>query len=244
MTHLHGGSSHVFYSNTTRTSPMMLSMNSQSITHVENILDVDSLLLKPYTIERISRGKVTVEKGFYSTYKYENQEHPGTTLLYASRRFCGFEIYRKEGGRDVYLGALKSNLLGTYYTLYTESGVVPLTIEYKTSWMKRKKPRTFTVLFYRNVEGLDITDYPIVMRNKEPYYNIDSNSYSLNFNGRVTTPSVKNFQLVHPLDPTYATLTFGKTSSTTYILDHAYPLSGFYGFSIALAALDKKLFCD
>jgi hypothetical protein len=82
------------------------------------------------------------------------------------------------------------------------------------------------------------------MRNKEPYYNVETNSYSLNFNGRVTTPSVKNFQLIHPLDPTYVTLTFGKVSRSSYILDYTYPWSGIQAFGIALAALDYKIGCD
>ncbi|KAF9763346.1 Tubby-related protein 3 [Nosema granulosis] len=243
MNQSHTADSQPFYSNTTRTSPMMTSVNIEVSGQEDYGVDMESLILKPYIMNRTSRGRVVVEKGFYNTYKYENQEHPGRTLMYAYRRFCGFEIYKRDSEGDSYVGSLKSNMMGTYYTLKTATSV-PLTIEYKTSWMKRKKPRTFTVLFYKNVDGVDISKYPIVMRNKDPFYNVDTNSYSLNFNGRVTTPSVKNFQLIHPLDPTYVTLTFGKTSDSTYILDHTYPLSAFYGFTIGLAALDKKLFCD
>uniref|UniRef100_A0A1I7XTI4 Tub domain-containing protein n=1 Tax=Heterorhabditis bacteriophora TaxID=37862 RepID=A0A1I7XTI4_HETBA len=44
------------------------------------------------------------------------------------------------------------------------------------------------------------TDDIIVMQNKSPVWNEDSQSYVLNFHGRVTQASVKNFQIVHDHD--------------------------------------------
>jgi hypothetical protein len=243
MANFEESNSRNYFSNTTRTSPMLISTRIDSSSLLDQSVDIESLLYDPYPVDRVSKGKVTVEKGFCSLYQYENQSNPGRILLYAYRKFCGFEIYRKGENKDSFIGSLKSNLIGTEYVLRTKDGNI-LSIKYHTAWFKRRKPRTFTVLFYKNVDKVDISKYPIVMRNKEPFHNSESNSYSLNFNGRVTTPSVKNFQLVHPLDPTYITLTFGKISPTTYIMDHTYPLSAFLGFSVALGALDKKLFCD
>ena len=50
----------------------------------------------------------------------------------------------------------------------------------------------------------------IELHNKPPIWNEDSGSYTLNFQGRVTQASVKNFQIVHADDREYlrATQTF------------------------------------
>jgi hypothetical protein len=40
----------------------------------------------------------------------------------------------------------------------------------------------------------------IELHNKPPVWNEDSGSYTLNFQGRVTQASVKNFQIVHADD--------------------------------------------
>lgn len=43
-------------------------------------------------------------------------------------------------------------------------------------------------------------DNMIELHNKTPTWNDDSQSYVLNFHGRVTQASVKNFQIVHDSD--------------------------------------------
>lgn len=46
-------------------------------------------------------------------------------------------------------------------------------------------------------------DNLIELHNKTPVWNDDSQSYVLNFHGRVTQASVKNFQVVHDSDGLY-----------------------------------------
>ena len=41
------------------------------------------------------------------------------------------------------------------------------------------------------------------LHNKTPVWNDDTQSYVLNFHGRVTQASVKNFQVIHDSDPDY-----------------------------------------
>ena len=52
----------------------------------------------------------------------------------------------------------------------------------------------------------------VVMRNKPPKWNEQLSAYCLNFKGRVTQASVKNFQLVSEADPELVLLQFGKVS--------------------------------
>lgn len=105
-----------------------------------------------------------------------------------------------------------------------------LEVIYDVKFLKRDKPRCFTVKLGE-----------LELQNKRPIYNPETNSYSLNFNGRVTIASVKNFQIVHPLEPTFITLTFGKEGVDTYILDFTHPWSALQAFCIGLSALDHKL---
>ena len=46
--------------------------------------------------------------------------------------------------------------------------------------------------------------------NKWPVYNEDSQSYALNFQGRVTQASVKNFQIIHPKEQDHVIMQFGR----------------------------------
>lgn len=50
-------------------------------------------------------------------------------------------------------------------------------------------------------------DNLIELHNKAPVWNDDTQSYVLNFHGRVTQASVKNFQIVHDNDREYLTKT-------------------------------------
>ncbi|CAN0150177.1 unnamed protein product, partial [Discosporangium mesarthrocarpum] len=68
---------------------------------------------------------------------------------------------------------------------------------------------------------------------KEPRY--ENGNYRLNFRGRVTIPSVKNFQLTSPDDSDYIVCQFGKVGEDEFNLDYRAPVNAFQAFSIALA---------
>ena len=55
-----------------------------------------------------------------------------------------------------------------------------------------------------------------ILNNKSPVWNEDSQSYVLNFHGRVTQASVKNFQIVHEKEPDYIVLQFGRVEDVSY----------------------------
>ncbi|XP_072494144.1 tubby-related protein 1 [Notamacropus eugenii] len=84
----------------------------------------------------------------------------------------------------------------------------------------------------------------IELHNKTPIWNEESGSYTLNFQGRVTQASVKNFQIIHLDDPDYIVLQFGRVSEDAFTLDYRYPLCALQGFAIALSSFDGKLACE
>ena len=70
-------------------------------------------------------------------------------------------------------------------------------------------------------------------------------AYCLNFDGRVTDASVKNFQLADSRDETEATLLqFGKVGKDAFTMDYAYPMSALQAFAICLSSFDNKLACE
>ncbi|XP_059383264.1 tubby-related protein 1 isoform X1 [Carassius carassius] len=87
-------------------------------------------------------------------------------------------------------------------------------------------------------------DNLIELHNKTPVWNDDTASYVLNFSGRVTQASVKNFQIVHSKDNSYIVMQFGRVADDMFTLDYNYPMCAVQAFAIALSSFDGKLACE
>ncbi|KAM3587463.1 uncharacterized protein V6R79_006142 [Siganus canaliculatus] len=87
-------------------------------------------------------------------------------------------------------------------------------------------------------------DNLIELHNKAPVWNDDTQSYVLNFHGRVTQASVKNFQIVHDNDPDYIVMQFGRVAEDIFTLDYNYPMCALQAFAIGLSSFDSKLACE
>ncbi|KAG0488012.1 hypothetical protein HPP92_006564 [Vanilla planifolia] len=107
-----------------------------------------------------------------------------------------------------------------------------------------------------------IKEQPLVLRNKAPRWHEQLQCWCLNFRGRVTVASVKNFQLIAANQPAAAgaptpsqpqptqsdqdkiILQFGKVAKDMFTMDYRYPLSAFQAFAICLSSFDTKLACE
>lgn len=76
--------------------------------------------------------------------------------------------------------------------------------------------------------------------NNPPRWNDAMGAYVLNFSGRVTMASVKNFQLINEEDPEKVVLQFGRVGPNEFTCDFSYPLSPVQAFGICLSSLDNK----
>jgi len=103
------------------------------------------------------------------------------------------------------------------------------------------------------VSGLLSKDEPLVLKNKAPRWHEQLQCWCLNFRGRVTVASVKNFQLVASTETPPTTsqsdhdkvlLQFGKIGKDMFTMDYRYPLSAFQAFAICLSSFDTKLACE
>ncbi|KAI5732543.1 hypothetical protein M8J76_001504 [Diaphorina citri] len=70
-----------------------------------------------------------------------------------------------------------------------------------------------------------------IMQNKAPMWNETSQVYQLDFGGRVTQESAKNFQVMQ----------FGRIDYNAYTLDFQYPFSAVQAFAVALANITQRL---
>ncbi|EPS60718.1 hypothetical protein M569_14084, partial [Genlisea aurea] len=93
----------------------------------------------------------------------------------------------------------------------------------------------------------------LVLKNKAPRWHEQLQCWCLNFKGRVTVASVKNFQLVAAVDPSHdipyaeqekVILQFGKIGKDMFTMDYRYPVSAFQAFAICLSSFDTKPACE
>lgn len=84
----------------------------------------------------------------------------------------------------------------------------------------------------------------VYLINKPPRWNEQVGAYVLNFNGRVTMASVKNFQLVDPDEQNAVVLQFGRVGKDEFTMDMQHPICPFQAFAVTLSSFDSKIACD
>ncbi|KAF5203687.1 Tubby-like f-box protein [Thalictrum thalictroides] len=103
------------------------------------------------------------------------------------------------------------------------------------------------------LQNLASTNGCMVLKNKAPRWHEHLQCWCLNFHGRVTVASVKNFQLVASVDPSQpgakgddetVLLQFGKVGDDIFTMDYRQPLSAFQAFAICLTSFGTKLACE
>ncbi|XP_040593189.1 tubby-related protein 3 isoform X2 [Mesocricetus auratus] len=238
---------------------------------------------------RVTRDKKGVDRGLFPTYymHLEKEENRKIFLLAGRKRkkskTSNYLVstdptdLSREG--ESYIGKLRSNLMGTKFTVY-DHGVNPVKAQglvekahtrqelaaicYETNVLGFKGPRKMSVI----IPGMNMNHERIPFRprnehesllskwqsksmenlielhNKAPVWSDDTQSYVLNFHGRVTQASVKNFQIVHGNDPDYIVMQFGRVADDVFTLDYNYPLCALQAFAIGLSSFDSKLACE
>ncbi|CAH8392011.1 unnamed protein product [Eruca vesicaria subsp. sativa] len=105
-----------------------------------------------------------------------------------------------------------------------------------------------------------LRETPLVLSNKTPRWHEQLRCWCLNFHGRVTVASVKNFQLVAAAAAAAASsggeglsperqneriiLQFGKVGKDMFTMDYGYPISAFQAFAICLSSFETRIACE
>uniref|UniRef100_A0A3B1JW30 Tubby-like protein n=1 Tax=Astyanax mexicanus TaxID=7994 RepID=A0A3B1JW30_ASTMX len=256
--------------------------------------DLEEFTLRPapqgVTVKcRITRDKKGMDRGMYPTYYLHLEREDGKKVfLLAGRKrkksktsnyLISIDPTDLSRGGESFIGKLRSNLMGTKFTVY-DNGMNPVkttsTLEasnlrqelaavcYETNVLGFKGPRKMSVI----IPGMNMdhervcirprnehesllarwqnksTESVIELHNKTPVWNDDTQSYVLNFHGRVTQASVKNFQIIHDNDPDYIVMQFGRVAEDVFTMDFNYPMCALQAFAIALSSFDSKLACE
>lgn len=81
----------------------------------------------------------------------------------------------------------------------------------------------------------------MVFQNRPPWWNVELGAFVLNFGGRVSVASVKNFQLCERRDQEHV-LQFGRIQGRhNFTVDFQYPLTPAQAFAIAISSLQSKI---
>ncbi|XP_010887171.2 tubby protein homolog [Esox lucius] len=268
--------------------------NIERVTTPISVEDLEQFALRPAprdtTIQcRITRDRRGVEKGMYPTYYLHLEKEDGKRVFLMAgrkRKKCKTSNYLisidpTELSRDTdsYIGKLRSNVLGTKFTVF-DGGENPdkkpfikqcesvrqelAAICYEKNVLGFKGPRKMTVIIPGMLENdervcirpkSDIesllsrcengnTDNLVCLMNKSPSWNEQTQSYVLNFHGRVTQASVKNFQIVHPDNEDYIVMQFGRVAEDVFSMDYSFPMCPLQAFAITLSSFDGKLACE
>ncbi|CAF0823037.1 unnamed protein product [Rotaria sordida] len=184
---------------------------------------------------RITRDKRGMEKGLFPTY-YMHVERPGD-----GKKF--FVL----AGRKRRRSATSNYLISTDPTDLSRDGPRKMTIlipGMSSDHMRvevRPRNDSESLIERRKHNSMDNI---LELHNKTPVWNEETQSYVLNFHGRVTQASVKNFQIVHDDDQDYVCMQFGRVSDDVFTCDFKYPLCAVQAFGIALSSFDGKLACE
>ncbi|MGH0163760.1 UNVERIFIED_CONTAM: hypothetical protein FKN15_051938, partial [Acipenser sinensis] len=205
---------------------------------------------------RITRDKKGMDRGMYPTYYLHLEREDGKKVfLLAGRKrkksktsnyLISIDPTDLSRGGESFIGKLRSNLMGTKFTVY-DNGVNP---QKTTSSLETSKLRQELAAICYEHESLlarwqnKSTESIIELHNKTPVWNDDTQSYVLNFHGRVTQASVKNFQIIHDNDPDYIVMQFGRVAEDIFTMDYNYPMCAIQAFAIALSSFDSKLACE
>ncbi|KAE8699119.1 Tubby-like F-box protein 7 [Hibiscus syriacus] len=173
-------------------------------------------------------------------------------------------------GSNAYVGKLSSDFLGTNYKIFDSqpphSGAKPASSRASRRFASTRRMVCLIKCPLQeekdNDKHLDDTKMKMptnaasghtVLKNKAPRWHEHLQCWCLNFHGRVTVASVKNFQLsatVYPSQPgrkgdkETVVPQFGKVGDDTFTMDYRQPLSAFLAFSIGLTSFGTKLACE
>ena len=152
-------------------------------------------------------------------------------------------------GED-YVGVITNNFWGHEFSVFDDGVDEKVFKQLPTGFAKQREkkmfvkfetnilgecPRALTVDFWNEEEKANMR-----IKNLPPKWNEGKECYTLNFYGRVSRASAKNFQMVAPGDEDTIYLLFGKFSTECFHLDYRSPLSMFQAFAIGLTALARK----
>ena len=174
------------------------------------------------------------------------------------------DMSKKIKGLGIEIGKIKSNFLGTEFHCYYKKNESSekkhsISVKYETNILGLNGPRKMSVFIpsskylttkcdnllehyesspYKEDSGIN------KFINKPPRWNEKISAYVLDFKGRATCSSVKNFILVKSENEKREYILFGKVGKDVFNLDVRHPFSIFQAVALGISSFEKKLGCE
>uniref|UniRef100_A0A8D0HCX5 TUB bipartite transcription factor n=1 Tax=Sphenodon punctatus TaxID=8508 RepID=A0A8D0HCX5_SPHPU len=247
----------------------------------EPVIDVDNLeefAVRPapqgITVKcRITRDKKGMDRGMYPTYYLHLEREDGKKVfLLAGRKrkksktsnyLISIDPTDLSRGGESFIGKLRSNLMGTKFTVY-DNGVNPMkttssleasnlrqelaAICYETNVLGFKGPRKMSVI----IPGMNMDHERVSIRPrntclkmaevKVPVLGDDMKSYQ-EICDNPNAIKVPIFQYLQ-IRTDYIVMQFGRVAEDVFTMDYNYPMCALQAFAIALSSFDSKLACE
>jgi len=190
----------------------------------------------------------------YPHYFILKQEADSKVILHAKRESQNgdFIISTKENDFFVngenFVAVIKPNFWGTRFEVFDFGLEEKLAKAYPFAKKQEKSayigydtnimaecPRSFEIDMFDSK-----TNKKIHLNNVTPKFNSQRQCFTLNFYGRATKASARNFQLVEKTNPDEILLMHGKITADEFNLDYRTPLNMVQAFSVSLCSIGKK----
>jgi hypothetical protein len=238
--------------------------NQQLISNSNNNMQIDDEFFKPLrtgsTIEfiltpppqgQVLNCKVICRKGIFNEYLFYLE--PNLLIIKAHRRVASTKVYYvidtinnyDENFYDKNKNCAKiiSNMARNKFFMKLNSQMYKvhnnniLNIIFKSRNGEPRKILADAFLCAGTLPTKDKLTY--ILKNRQPYYDVEKKKFVLNFNGRASISSKNNFQIVDEAQPDNILMQLGKVDNNTYNCDFAYPICALQAFGFALGSLCK-----
>ena len=219
----------------------------QAISKNERFFTVDNV----FYIGKVKRTKN--ESSLTTTYPHIFEltlENEPSFILYALQESENSKFTLSLSASDFtlfgpnYVGLVDVNYWGTTFTVY-DRGYDEKTAEKFGLTTFRRRRKVAEIVYANNILGDSPREFTVklgerTLSNIKPKWSSQSNSYVLNFYGRVKKASARNFQLTEDAEEDVINLQHGKESKNLFNLDFMQPFSPLIAFAVSLVSISKK----
>lgn len=158
-----------------------------------------------------------------------------------------YSIYLSHNEKES-IGKLVSSSLGLHFK-YIDKGSrdTKVNINYSSNLIRRSYNKlSLEISDVSHSDNFVISNQqePRKLKNRDPVWDPQYHSWTLNFGGRVKRKSARNFQIMEQNEQKqHNFLIFGRIDAESFVLDYRNPFTALQAYCLALSALDRKIAC-
>ncbi|KAJ3338503.1 ATP-binding cassette sub- G member 5 [Gonapodya sp. JEL0774] len=215
---------------------------------------------------KLYRKANLLDKNFPTFFLYNEVDEKLIAAAKKRKQVKGINYSISESAAEIkkeskhYIAKLRANPQRTMFVLYdarsynnkaTSKGLKELSmVEYSTTTLPREMSVAIPAAtipddklegFTKDISNdfrMKAKEKLLFLRNKPPRWSEATQSHCLNFGGRVTMPSIKNFQLIADSDENLVLMQFGRCGPDYFTMDVRHPMTPMDALGVALSTFD------